>query len=261
VVEASGHHAWGVHQWSSGNIGEAYRNLSRSDALIQAQRDADPLRRRLQMMTPVMLALNTALHGDPVAARRLFDKVELDAGADPYAISIWGSFAVTAAAAAGDFAWALRAAETAVNADPDFSFTFSGSYPRLARHWAKAMSGDDPGTAAAAMERIIETALVDPPRSNLATWYALLAEIRLCGDDPAAAMTALDRAETLIDRHGERYAEGLVLLIRAKALRACGDVRSAARAAHRALTLSRERGALLFATRAGDLLAELPRQG
>ncbi|WP_327003277.1 AAA family ATPase [Dactylosporangium sp. NBC_01737] len=261
VVEASGHHAWGVHQWSSGNIGEAYRNLSRSDALIQAQRDADPLRHRLQMMTPVMLALNTALHGDPVAARRLFDKVELDAGDDPYAISIWGSFAVTAAAAAGDFAWALRAAETAVNADPDFSFTFSGSYPRLARHWAKAMSGDDPGTAAAAMERIIETALVDPPRSNLATWYALLAEIRLCGDDPSSAMTALDKAETFIDRHGERYAEGLVLLIRAKALLAGGDVGSAASAARRALTLSQERGALLFATRAADLLAELPRLG
>ncbi|MEV4510151.1 AAA family ATPase [Dactylosporangium sp. NPDC049525] len=258
VVKASGHHAWGVHQWSSGNVEEAYRNLSRSDALIRAQRDADPLRHRLQMMTPVMLALNTALHGDPVTARQLFDTVELEAGNDPYALSIWGSFAVTAAAAAGDFAWALRAAETAINADPDFSFTFSGSYPRLARHWARALSGDDPVTAAVAMERIIETTLVDPPRSNLATWYALLAETRLCGADPVAAMIALDKAETFIDRYGERYAEGLVLLIRAKALRAGGDVRSAVRVAHRALALSQERGARLFATRANDLLAELP---
>ncbi|MEO3809159.1 hypothetical protein ABGB17_09185 [Sphaerisporangium sp. B11E5] len=208
-----------------------------------------------------MLALNTALHGDLVAARQLFDVVEFDAGADPYAISIWGSFAVTAAAAAGDHAWVLQAAETAINADPDFTFTFSGSYPRLARHWAKAMSGGDPVTSAMEMERIIETTLVDPPRSNLATWYALLAEVRLRADDVSAATTALDRAETFIDTCGERYAEGLVLLIRAKALRAGGDVRSAVRAAHRALTLSRERGAHLFAARADALLAELPRSG
>jgi hypothetical protein len=210
------------------------------------------------MMTPVMLALNTALHGDLVTARQLFDKVEIGAGDDPYAISIWGSFAVTAAAAAGDSAWALRAAETAINADPDFSFTFSGSYPRLARHWAKAVSGGDAVTAATEMERIIETRLVDPPRSNLATWYALLAEARLCADDPFAAMTALDKAETFIDRYGERYAEGLVLIMRAKAFRAGGDVQYAVHAAHRALTLSRERGANLFATRATGLLAELP---
>ena len=259
VVQASGHHAWGVHQWSSGNVGEAYRNLSQSDALIRAQPDAEPLRHRLQMLTPVMLALNTALHGDLVAARQLFDVVELDAGGDPYAISIWGSFAVTAAAAAGDPAWALRAAETAIDADPDFSFTFSGSYPRLARHWATAMSGGDPVTSAIEMERIIETTLVDPPRSNLATWYALLAEIQLRADDLAAATTALDKAETFIDTYGERYAEGLVLLIRAKAHRAGGDAQSAVRAAHRALTLSRERGAYLFATRANGLLAELPK--
>jgi len=257
VVRAAGHHAWGVHQWSAGNIEEAYRSLSRSDVLIRVQRDAEPLRHRLQMMTPVMLALNTALHGDLVAARELFDKVELDAGEDTYALSIWGSFAVTAAAAAGDATWARRAAATAINADPDFSFTFSGSYPRLARHWAAAMSGGDPATADIEMERIIETTLVDPPRSNLATWYALLAEIRLRGDDPIAAMTALDKAEAFIDRYGERYAEGLILLIRAKAFRAGGDARSALQTAQRALTVSQERGALLFAARAGGLLAEL----
>ncbi|WP_248294457.1 AAA family ATPase [Actinoplanes sp. TBRC 11911] len=254
VVQASGHHAWGVHQWSSGNVGEAYRNLSRSDALIRARRDAEPLRHRLQMMTPVMLALNTALHGDPAAARLRFDMLEAEAGDDPYAISIWGSFAVTAAAAAGDFAWALRAAETAIKADPDFSFTFSGSYPRLAKHWALAMSGADPVACAAEVERIIETKLVDPPRSNLATWYALLAEIHLRADDPTAAMTALDKAASFIEAYGERYAEGLVLLIRAKAFQAGGNVESAEHAARRALVLSQEREAHLFAARANDLL-------
>ncbi|WP_062437136.1 BTAD domain-containing putative transcriptional regulator [Herbidospora daliensis] len=257
VVQAGGHHAWGVHQWSSGDIGAACENLSRSDSLIRAERDAEPLRHRLQLTTPVMLALNTALHGDLTAARHLFDVVELDAGDDPYALSVWGSFAVTAAAVAGDPAWALRAADRSIDADPDFSFTFSGSYPRLARHWATAMSGGDPVAAAAEMEHVIETTLIDPPRSNLATWYALLAEIRLHAGDVPGATTALDRAETFIDTYGERYAEGLVLLIRAKALHAGGDLPAAVRTADRARTLSRERGAHLFAARAECLLAEV----
>ncbi|WP_425460189.1 ATP-binding protein, partial [Herbidospora galbida] len=258
VVRASGHHAWGVHQWSSGDVGGALRSLRRSDSLVRAERDAEPLRHRLQLSTPVMLALNTALHGDPVGARRLFDAVEAAAGDDPYAISVWGSFAVTAAAVAGDPAWALRAAETAIRADPGFSFTFSGGYLRLARQWATAMSGGDPVASAAEMARLVETTLVDPPRSNLATWYALLAEVLLRAGDVSAATTALDRAETFIDAYGERYAEGLVLLIRAEALRDHGDLASAERVARRALALSRERGAGLFAARAGDLLAGLP---
>ncbi|GAB1817633.1 BTAD domain-containing putative transcriptional regulator [Herbidospora sp. RD11066] len=258
IVQASGHHAWGVHQWSSGNIGEAFRNLSRSDSLLRAERDAEPLRHRLQMTTPVMLALNTALHGDLVAARHLLDVVELDAGDDPYALSIWGSFAVTAAAVAGDPAWALRAAETAIGSDPAFAFTFSGSYPRLALHWARAMSGGDPRTSAAEMERIIEATLVDPPRSNLATWYGLLAEVLLRAGDVPAAVAALDKAERFIDAYGERYAEGLILLIRAKAFHAAGDLTGAARIAQRALTLAEEREAHLFAAR---VLAELPSRG
>lgn len=169
-----------------------------------------------------------------------------------------GQEPATAAATAGDVAWALRAAETAINTDPDLSFAFSGIYPRLARHWATAMSGGDPATSAVETERIIESTLVDPPRSNLATWYALLAEIQLRAGDPYAAMKALDKAETVIDTYGERYAEGLVLLIRAEALRAGGDLRSAVRAARRAVALSRERGAHLFASRAYGLLGELP---
>ncbi len=119
------------------------------------------------------------------------------------------------------------------------------------------MSGDDPVPAAAEVERIIEMMLVDPPRSNLATWYALLGEIQLRGGDPSAAMTSVDKAETFINTYGERYAEGLVLLIRAEALRAGGDIHSAERAAHQAFILSQEREAHLFAKRANGLLADL----
>ncbi|WP_410788630.1 BTAD domain-containing putative transcriptional regulator [Kribbella sp. C-35] len=260
VVQASGHHAWGVYQWSSGNVGAAYRSLNRSAALIQAEREAEPLRFRLQMLTPVMLALNTALHGDLATAREEFGNIEASAGNDPYAISIWGSFSVTAAAAAGDHDWALRAAETAIALDPDFTFSFSGSYIRLARLWALAMSGADPAAVGAKVERIIETSLVDPPRSNLATWYALLAEIQLADGNAPAAAEALDKAETFISTYGERYAEGLVLLMRARTLHSQGHPMETVRAtAQEALDLSTTREAHLFATRAKTFLAELSR--
>jgi DNA-binding SARP family transcriptional activator/tetratricopeptide (TPR) repeat protein len=260
VVQASGHHAWGVYQWSTGNIGTAYRSLGRTAALIRAEREAEPLRFRLQMLTPVMLALNTALHGDLATARTEFGRIEADAGDDPYAISIWGSFSVTAAAAAGDHDWALRAAEKAIALDSDFSFSFSGSYIRLARLWALAMSGADPAATGAEVERIIETALVDPPRSNLATWYALLAEIHLAAGNTSAATQALDKAETFMSTYGERYAEGLVLLMRARTLQSEGHPPETVRAAAKqALDLSTTREAHLFAARAETFLAELRR--
>ena len=226
------------------------------------------------MMTPVMLALNTALHGDLVAARQLFDAVESDAGDDPYAISIWGSFAVTAAAAAGDFAWALRAAETAINADPDFSFTFSGSYPRLARHWAKAMSGGDPVAAATGggahhRDHSARPASIEPGHLVRASRPRSSFRAR----DPSAAMTALDKAEAFIDTYGERYAEGLVLLIRAKRFgpaatsvhRAQGDspgAQSFARARGPSLCAARETATRLGPQRHGDQSPPLvPRPG
>ena len=258
VVQASGHHAWGVYQWSSGNVGRAYRSLSRTAALIRAERDAEPLRFRLQMLTPVMLALNTALHGDLATARAEFADIEVAAGNDPYAISIWGSFSVTAAAAAGDHDWALHAAETAIALDPDFAFSFSGTYIRLARLWALAMSGADPATSGTEVDQIIQASLVDPPRSNLATWYALLAEIRLADGNAPAAAAALDKAETFISAYGERYAEGLVLLMRARTLHLQGHATETVRAAaQQALTLSTTREAHLFATRAETFLGEL----
>lgn len=259
VVQATGHHAWGVHQWSVGRIGEAYRSLSRTEELIAAHPETEPLWHRLQLLTPVMLALNTALYGDLPRARALFDEIESATAGDAYAISIWGSFAVTAAAAAGDPAWAARVADTAIAADPDFAFSFSGSYPRLARQWSLAMTGDSAAAAVAEAARIIEATLVDPPRSNLATWYALLAEMQLAAGLPEAAAVSLDRAEAFIATYGERYAEGLVLLVRARTLAALGapdaDVLAAAR---RALKLSREREAHLFAERAANLVATRP---
>jgi len=259
IVRAYGRHAWGIHQWDVGNIGESYRYLSRSNPAVPndpARREQAPLRHDLQLLSPVMLGLMTALHGDVDGARALLDELEAAAGDDPYAITVWSAFSVTVAALAGDPAWALRAAGRGIAQDPEFSFVFLGSYQRLAQCWARAVTSGDPDAAAEA-EAIIAAALLDPPRSGLATWSGLLGEMWLAAGRLEEAAAALDRADSFVAAYGQRYAEGLLCLLRARLMRARGepdaDVRAAA---ERARTLSTERGAHLFARRAQALLAE-----
>lgn len=265
TVRAYGLSAWGIHQWDLGNIGEAFRYLERANATILQDRPGagrDPLRRDLQLLWPVMLALMTALHGDVDGARSLLDRLEIEAEDDPYAITVWSAFSVVTAALAGDPGWAARAADRGIGVDPDRSYVFLGGYQRLARCWARAVTGVDPAGAAAEAEGIIVAVLQDPPRSGLATWYGLLAEMLLAADRPDRAADALDRAGEYLDAHDQRYAEGLVLLLRARWQQHCGLPVATVRAtAERARALSVEREAHLFTHRADQLLAELARPG
>jgi hypothetical protein len=259
IVRTYGRHAWGIHQWDIGNIEAAYQNLSWSNSAIHsdpAGRDQAPLRHDLQLLSPVMLALMTALHGDVDGSRAMLDALEAAAGDDPYAITVWSAFSVTVAALAADPPWALRAAERGIAQDPEFSFVFLGGYQRLARCWARAVTAGDPAAAAEA-EEIIAVALLDPPRSGLATWCGLLGEMWLAAGRLDEAAAALDRADSFVAEYDQRYAEGLLILLRARLMRARGEPAADVRAmAERARTLSTERGAHLFARRAEELLRD-----
>jgi ATP/maltotriose-dependent transcriptional regulator MalT len=93
----------------------------------------------------------------------------------------------------------------------------------------------------------------------VATWYALLAQMYLAAGSTDEAAAALDRADFYLDVYGQRYSEGLHLLLRAQLLQARGEPPAIVRAAaEHARTLSAERGAYLFARRAEQLLAEIP---
>ncbi|WP_189269763.1 ATP-binding protein, partial [Streptomyces fuscichromogenes] len=257
VVRAYGQYAWGIHQWDVGNIGEAFRYLSRTNSTMLddlARGREGTLRRDLRLLGPAMLALMTALHGDLDTAWTLFDTMEATADDDPYVITVWAAFACTAAALAGDPVRARRAAERGSALDPEFSFVFLGSYQRLALCWAHAVTGEDPAGAAAEAQRLIDVALADPPRSGLATWYGLLAEMWLAAGKLDEATTALDHADTALDTHGQRYAEGLLLVIRARLQQARGEPTTTVRnTARRARTLSTRREAHLFTHRAREL--------
>jgi tetratricopeptide (TPR) repeat protein len=148
VVRAYGRYAWGIHQWGVGNIGEAFRYLSRTDWTVLddlAQQEEDPLRRDLRRLAAGMLAMMTALHGDIDAALARLDTMEAAAGDDPYAITVWAAYTARIAALIGDPQRALRAAARGIATDPAFSFGFLGGYQRLARCWARAAT--DPRVA------------------------------------------------------------------------------------------------------------------
>jgi DNA-binding SARP family transcriptional activator/tetratricopeptide (TPR) repeat protein len=261
VVRAYGLHAWGIHQWSLGNIGEAFRHLSRSHQIMLADdspHEQDWLRHDQQVRSPVMLAEMTAVHGDLEAAKALLDTVEAAAGQDPYAITVWATFAARIAPMAGDPAWALHAARRGSAVDPDFSFAYLGIHQRLARCWALAVTGHDPAAAAQEAEGLIAANLFDPPRSSATTSLGLLGEMRLAAGELDKAAAALDRADFLLETYGLRYSEGLLLLMRARLLQAQGEPVSVVRAAaERAWSLSAEREAHLFAQRATCFLAQL----
>jgi DNA-binding SARP family transcriptional activator len=264
IVRAYGLQAWGIHQWDVGNIGDAFRYLSQSERTLLAnlaRHDEDPVRRDLKLLMTGMLAETTALHGDVDAAGSLLDALEATAGDNPYRITVWASMAARIASIVGDPASAARAAELGIAVDPGFSFVFLGTYQRLARCWALVVSGAEPdatGSAIREAQRLIAANLLDPPRSCVATWYALLGEMHLVAGSVDEAAAALDRADFYLNAYGQRYPEGLLLLLRARLLQARGEPIAVVRAAAEvARTLSVDREARLFAHRAERFLAEL----
>ncbi|WP_245673765.1 BTAD domain-containing putative transcriptional regulator [Actinoplanes rectilineatus] len=257
TARAYGLRAWGLHQWHIGNIGESFRYLTRSHQLRPAGREEDPVRYDVELLMDGMLAETTALHGRLTEARALFDRAEAAAD-DPYAITVWASLAARTAAIAGDPVWALHAADQGIAADPGFTYVFLGTYQRLARCWALAVTGRDPRGAAAEARRLIDANLLDPIRTCVSTWHGLLGEMLMAAGDLDAAAEALDRADQFLDTHGQRYAEGLILLLRARLSHARGAPADVVRAAaERARALAVEREAHLFATRADEFLAAL----
>ncbi|WP_425839105.1 ATP-binding protein [Microbacterium sp. PA5] len=259
IVQAYGWHAWGFHQWDLGNIDAAFEYLNRANAAaFEDDKDdtPDPLRRDLQLLWPVMLALVTGLHGDVAGAKKQFERSEHAAGDDPYAVTVWSAFSVMTAALAGDVAWVRRASARGIAADPDHSFTFLGSYQRLGALWAAAMLDDDPGGASLRAEAIIESVFADPPRSGLATWYCLLAEMMLRAGRVDEAERALERSAEFMERFDQRYAEALLLLLRAELLAARGETSDVVRTAIlRGRELATARGAHLFVHRADSMLS------
>lgn len=261
LVRAYGLQAWGLQQCSDGNIGEAFRHLSEASNILMAReltRDEDPVWHDLRMLVPGMLAETSAMYGDVDQARALLGLLESGMGGDPFAITVWAAHTGRIEALVGDPVRVMSATERGLAADPDFSFAFFGTYVRLARWWARAMTGQDPAGAAAEVERLIATNLLNPPRSCVATWLGLLGEIYLAAGSLDEADAALDRADRCLDTYGQRYPEGLILILRARLMHARGEPLPAVRAAaEKARSLSIEREAFLFARRADGMLAEL----
>ncbi|BBX09402.1 BTAD domain-containing putative transcriptional regulator [Mycolicibacterium aichiense] len=261
VVRSYGFQAWGIQQWNAGHIGEAFRYLvrCRQSLLDELRNDEDPVCRDLHWLMTGMLAETTALHGDLDSAKELFDVLESAAGAEPYLITVWAAMVCRTAVLAGDPHWALQVVARGLEVDPGFNFVFLGTYQRLAGCWAAAMTGDRPVDAAARdAEALIAANLLDPPRSCVATWCALLAEMWLEAGESDLAATALEQAEQHMRDHGQRYAEGFVLLMRARLTHARGVPSAQVRvAAQHARAVSVDREAHLFARRAEALLDEL----
>jgi hypothetical protein len=261
MVRAYGWAAWGIHQTDLGEIEDAHRYLAQANLSVSSDdRSGEgwPLRRDLGLLWPVWLAFTTALHGDLRTAHGIFDEVDAAAEDDPYAITVWATFSVVTGALAGDAVGVLSTARRGISIDPEWSYGFLGSYQRLGLCWARAVLGERPAEMATEAEKIIATTMQDPPRSGLSTWCCLVAEMRLVAGELDEAGRALDKVDQYLTAYGQRYAEGLLLLLRARLMLARGvPTALVSSAAQRARAVSIERGAHLFARRAEAFLADL----
>ncbi|MEV6271903.1 BTAD domain-containing putative transcriptional regulator [Kribbella sp. NPDC051936] len=258
VVRGYGDAAWGIQQWHLGRLGASYRHLTATASHgLPGDHGPDPVWDGLRLLIAATLAEISAYHGKAAHARATLDKLVAGAGDDSYAIAVATCMAARTASVVGDPDWALQVADRGIAADPQFSFVFLGTYLRLARCWALAMSGHDPGAAAEAAERLIVANLTNPVRSSVSTCYALLAEMRLAAGDPDAAAVALDQADAFRDRYGQRSADGLHLLVRAQLAKTLADPGSAVRLARQARAVAERQEAYLFAQRADMFLGEL----
>jgi DNA-binding SARP family transcriptional activator len=259
AVRRYGWQAWGLHQWDIGNIGEAYRSFSKEDVTADgtvAPDEETPLRRdgSIPGEGPGWRAVMTALHGDVDTALAFVDT--WDTPGDPYAASVWVYYTTMIASMAGDAETARRAGERWVAAGLARLSAHIDHYIRQFWCWARALTGEDPSGAAAEAEELLAAHLLDPPQWGIAYHYALIAEMWLAAGLPDRADAALDRADQAMWDYGQRYAEGLLLLLKARLLQARGAPLTAVRAAaERACTHSTACEAHLFARRAEQLLS------
>ncbi|MEV0315423.1 ATP-binding protein [Nonomuraea fuscirosea] len=260
VVRVYGRQAWGLHQWDVGQIGAAFRCFNENDpALLDGVVSAhseSPIRRDVSGEWPGWQAVVTALHGDVETAETIID--QWNGPEDSYAVATWAYYTTIIASMAGDASWVLRTIDRWTTAGTGRAAVQQEHYIRLIWNWARALDGDDPAGIAAETDRILAGTLVDPPRWGVAYHHALSAEMWLAAGLPEEAGTALDRAEQALEAYGQRYAEGLVLLLRARLLHARGEPADVVRrAAEQARDRSDERGSHLFARRAEKFLAGL----
>ena len=260
VVRVYGRQAWGLHQWDIGNIGEAYRcfeanNPAVLDGVVSAHSET-PIRRDVSGEWPGWRAVVTALHGDVETAETMID--EWNGPEDPYAVATWAYYTTIIASMAGDAGWVLRTIDRWIAVGTGRAAVQQETYVRLNWYWARALTGEEPTGIAAEADQLLAETLADPPRWGVAFHYGLIAEMWLAAGMTDNAGIAVDRADKALVANGQRYAEGLVRLLRARLLHARGEPVEVVRvAAEEARAWSVDREAHLFARRAQEFLAEL----
>ncbi|MBE1588137.1 hypothetical protein ACFPOI_52085 [Nonomuraea angiospora] len=261
VVQVYGRQALGLHQWDIGDIGDAYRSFTDNERAIREEvaspeRGDNPIRRDISDEWPGWQAVVTALHGDVEAAAAMIDR--WNGPADEHAAATWAYYMTMIASMAGDAAWVLRVVDRWTAAGTGRLAIQQEHYVRLDWYWARALTGDDPAGIAAEAEQFLSATLTAPARFGIVFHLALLAEMWLAAGLPDRAENALDRADRALEAHGQRYAEGLVRLLRARLLQARGEPVHVVRAAGEAARdWSAEHETHLFARRAQEFLAGL----
>ena len=265
VVRAYGLAAWGIQRWSAGDVKGGIPYLRQAEETLCADLTGPEEGRAARDMRLLMVGMTGeifAVSGDDEAAQRVLDALERLAGDDAYGVTVASTINARIAVLTGDTDLAARSAARGSAVDPDFFFVFLGTYQRLAQCWARCLTGQSAAEAVDEARRLIAANLEEPARSCVALWYGLLGEMLLTVGALDEAAEALDEADRYLHAHEQRYAEGLLRLLRARLLHSQRAPEATVRAmAEEARTVSARRGTHLFARQAAGFLAELGRTG
>ncbi|MGV9712057.1 BTAD domain-containing putative transcriptional regulator [Gordonia sp. NPDC003424] len=212
-----GMQAAGIDQFDRGHFGEAYRTLETYAPLTAP---VDGLQPDQMMIARGFRALTATVHVGPDHGRDLF--AQIDRGpADPMSHLGVAIFGATAAALAGDAAWAQEMGSRLLTGTAHESMAYLRHSGELMYWWARGVA--DPGGEA--LHRIDELLATSIPRfTGTGLWLALYAEVMIVAGRLEVARDLLTRAESFANRSGQHYPDAHRLLIAARYQSAAGSV-------------------------------------
>ena len=155
----------------------------------------------------------------------------------------------------GDWTACLASADTGIAIASESGSVQTLAWNRCVRGWALAHVGEFE-TGRSELSAGIDASKAIMGHIALPQFMAMMAEVLLLGNQPAAAETWLMRAIDFENSHDDRYFVAEVHRLSAVCLAARGETQGARAHLHKALDVARSQGATLFELRAAVTLAE-----
>jgi DNA-binding SARP family transcriptional activator len=224
AIQVIGHQAWGVNEWDHGNIGGAYRSLSRAQHIRESTRsqfEMHGLQHDWELLGQAFLAWMTTMHRGVAEGRAYFAMLMESTRGDAYGRNACDSFAMLSSALACEPEWTTEVGRTWLETVADGPFDFLRAYTESVYWWSQVMLGDtDHGLIRL---RELRPGVEAGAKTGWSAYYSLYAEAALVANRVDEVPELLDAADRHMAVYGQRYAHPHMLMVRARHLDTLGE--------------------------------------